>query len=180
MQDEQNNLDRDIPADVQHLSDEDIGAWSRHFFNERAQLLQSIQDSLSQRLEMEAKLTKGLVNEPYSQDSVGIVRAGFLPRLLEALHHSRRLQAARVIRSYKHLINPDREYRLPGDLTKRSSKMSLNEAPSPATKVSPAVKVLIAAVLLGFVIFHIVGDAVLRTPLAAAKADMVGSNKYGD
>ncbi len=62
--------------------------------------------------------------------------------------------------------------------------MSLNKAPpSPATKArfSPAVKILIAAaVVFGFVVFHIIGDAVLRSPLPAAKADMAGSNKYGD
>jgi hypothetical protein len=34
--------------------------------------------------------------------------AGFLHRLIEALHHSRRLQAAVVIRQYKHLVDPDR------------------------------------------------------------------------
>jgi hypothetical protein len=183
MQDEQKNLDRDIPADVPHLSDEDIGAWSRHFFEERGQLHQSIQNSISQGVNMEAKLTKGFVNEPYCQDSAGIERAGFLPRLLEALHHSRRLQAARVIRSYKHLIDPDCEYRLSSDPTKRSLEMSLNKAPSPATKAwfSPTVKILIAAaVVFGFVVLHIVGDEVLRSPLSVVKADMAGSNKYGD
>ncbi len=60
--------------------------------------------------------------------------------------------------------------------------MSLNKAPSPAPKawVSPAVKILITAVVFGFVVFHIVGDQVLRSPLLADKSDMVGSNKYGD
>lgn len=60
--------------------------------------------------------------------------------------------------------------------------MSLNKAPLPATKAwfSSAVKILIAAVVFGFVIFHIVGDEALRSPLPADKADMVGSNKYGD
>jgi hypothetical protein len=183
MQDEQNNLDRDISVDVQHLRDEDIGAWCRYFFEERRQLHQSIQDSISQGVDTEAKLTKEFVNEPGSQDTAGIERAGFLPRLFEALHHSRRLQAARVIRSYKHLIDPDCEYQVPNDPTKRSLEMSLNKAPSPATKAwfSPAVKFLIAAaVVFGFVVFHIVGDEVLRSPLPAAKADIAGSNKYGD
>ncbi len=61
--------------------------------------------------------------------------------------------------------------------------MPLNKVPSPATQArfSPAVKVLIAAaVVFGFVVFHIVGDHVFRSPLTAAKADMAGSNKYGD
>jgi hypothetical protein len=120
MQDEQKSLDRDIPADVQHLRDEDIGAWCRYFFEERGQLHQSIPDSISESVNIEAKLTKGFVNEPYRQDSAGIERTGFLSRLFEALHHSRRLQAARAIRSYKHLIDPDCEYRLPSDPTKRS------------------------------------------------------------
>jgi len=60
--------------------------------------------------------------------------------------------------------------------------MSVNEAPSPVTKAwfSLGVKILIAAVIIGFGVLHIVGDAVLRSPSAAAKTDAVGSNKYGD
>ncbi len=69
MQDAQKNLERDIPADLQPLSDEDIGAWCRYFSEERGQLHRSIQDSISQGVNREAKLTKGFVNEPYSQDS---------------------------------------------------------------------------------------------------------------
>lgn len=61
--------------------------------------------------------------------------------------------------------------------------MSVNdEAPSPITKTwfSLCVKLLMAAVIVGFAVLHIVGDAALRSPLVAAKADSVGSNNYGD
>jgi hypothetical protein len=61
--------------------------------------------------------------------------------------------------------------------------MSVNdEAPSPMTKTwfSLGVKLLMAAVVIGFAVLHIVGDAVLRSPLVSAKADSVGSNNYGD
>jgi hypothetical protein len=60
--------------------------------------------------------------------------------------------------------------------------MPLDKAPPPATKAWPAsaVKVLIAAVVFGFVVFHIAGDVVWHNSLPAAKADMPGSNKYGD
>jgi hypothetical protein len=182
MQDRQKNLDRDIPADVQHLRDEDIGARYRYFFEERGLLHRSIRDLISQGANIEPKLTKEFVDEPCSQDSAGTERAGFLPRLIEALHHSRRLQAARVIRSYRHLIDPACEDRVSGNPTERSLDMSSNKAPLPATKAwsSPAVRILVAAVVFGFVVFHIVGDAVLRSPLPAAKADMSGLNKYGD
>jgi hypothetical protein len=181
MQDEQTNLDRDIPAGVEHLRNEDIAAGCR-FFEERKQLRQSTQDSISQGVNIEAKLTKGVVNEPHSQDLTRIEGTGFLHRLFEALHHSRRLQAARAIRSYRHLIDPGCEYRFSGDPIKRSIGMYLNKPPSPATKAgaSLAVKILIAAVVFGFVAFHIVGDAVLHSPLPAAKADLAGLNKYGD
>jgi hypothetical protein len=37
-----------------------------------------------------------------------------------------------------------------------------------------------AAVVIGFGVLHIFGDAVLRSSLVAAKADTVGSNDYGD
>jgi hypothetical protein len=179
MQDEQDDLDSDIRADVQPFHDGDVGASRRYFFRERGQLQQSIQDSIAQGAHIAAKLTKGFVGEPCSQDSAGIERAGFLPRLLEALHHSRRLQAARVIRSYKHLIDPDCDYRFPSDPNEGSLEVSSIKPPSPTAKVSPVVKILIAAVVFGFVVFHIVGDQMFRSSLPAAKADM-GSNKYGD
>jgi len=47
--------------------------------------------------------------------------AGFLHRLIEALHHSRRLQAAVVIRQHKHLVDPDRRYQVPSGPTKGNS-----------------------------------------------------------
>jgi hypothetical protein len=47
--------------------------------------------------------------------------AGFLHRLIEALHHSRRLQAAVVIRQYKHLVDPACRYLAPGESTKGDS-----------------------------------------------------------
>jgi hypothetical protein len=170
----QDDLDRDIPADVQEYPSS---------YEEQGQLHQSIHDSRSRGVNIEGKPTKGFASEPSGQDSGGVERADFLPRLFGALHHSRRLQAARVIRSYKHLIDPECEYRLPGDPTKRSLEMSSDKAPSPATKAgfSPVMKILIAAaVVVSFVVFHIVGDEMFRGPLPAAKADMAGSNKYGD
>jgi hypothetical protein len=60
--------------------------------------------------------------------------------------------------------------------------MPVNETPPPATKPesSLGVKILMAAVVIGFVVFHIVGDVVLRGPVVSARADSVGSNNYGD
>ncbi len=57
-----------------------------------------------------------------------------------------------------------------------------DKAPSPTTKTwfSLGVKLLMAAVVIGFTVLHIVGDAVLRSPLVSARADSVGSNNYGD
>jgi hypothetical protein len=57
-----------------------------------------------------------------------------------------------------------------------------DKPPSPMTKTwfSLGVKLLMAAIVIGFAVLHIVGDAALRSPLAAAKADSVGSNNYGD
>jgi len=48
-------------------------------------------------------------------------RAGFFHRLIEALHHSRRLQAAQVVRRYRHLVDPACGYQLPSEPTKGSS-----------------------------------------------------------
>jgi hypothetical protein len=60
--------------------------------------------------------------------------------------------------------------------------MLLNETPRPATKpeCSLGVKLLMAAVVIGFAVLHIFGDAVLRSPSVSARADSVGSNNYGD
>ena len=48
-------------------------------------------------------------------------RAGFLRSVIEALRHSRRLDAAVVIRRYKHLVDPACGYQAPGELIKGSS-----------------------------------------------------------
>ena len=58
--------------------------------------------------------------------------------------------------------------------------ISLPSPPASKPKTSVGVKILIATAVVVVVTFHIVGDVVLRTPLAAAKADMIGLNKYGD
>jgi hypothetical protein len=60
--------------------------------------------------------------------------------------------------------------------------MSVNEAPPPATKpwLSLGVTILIAAAIIGFGVLHMVGDAVLRGPSIAAKADTAVSKDYGD
>jgi hypothetical protein len=57
--------------------------------------------------------------------------------------------------------------------------MSVNETPSKA-RFSLGVKILVAAVIIGFGVLHIVGDAVLGNSSAAAKNDAVETNKYGD
>ena len=48
-------------------------------------------------------------------------RVGFFRSLIEALHHSRRLDAAVVIRRYKHLVDPACGYEAPGGPIKGSS-----------------------------------------------------------
>ncbi len=57
-----------------------------------------------------------------------------------------------------------------------------DKAPPPTTKPesSLGVKILIAVIVIGFAVLHIVGDAVLRSPLVSARADSVGSTNYGD
>ncbi len=176
MQDEPNNLVRNIPTDVQHLYDDDIGAGAGIVSKIVGGSIGRSKDLISRG---QATLTNEFVNEPYSWDPAGVERADFLSHLFRALRHSRRLRAAQLIRSYKHLIDADRIL-VPGDSTKRNLEMTLNKPPSPATKswFSPTVEILmVAAVVFGFLVFHIVCDEVFLPP---AKADMVGSNNYGD
>jgi hypothetical protein len=60
--------------------------------------------------------------------------------------------------------------------------MSVNE-PSSAEKkpwFSLGAKLLIFAVVLGFVVLHVIGDAAFRGPALAAHATAVGAQHYGD
>ncbi len=101
---------------------------------------------------------------------------------MEALHRSRRNQAAGVIRQYKHLRDPTTDTRCAASRSKGAQQTSENKTPSQVTNAmrSLAMKILIAAVVIGLGVFHIVGDVVLRGHSVAAKADAAGSIDYGD
>jgi hypothetical protein len=182
MQQEQSNLGPRIPG--RRLRAEDADQRLRHFLEERRRLNQSIRDTISLGADIDDANLKsnGFVADACSGDSAYVDRtpehAGFLHRLTDALHHSRRLQAAVVIGRYRHLIDPACGYQP----TKGVQQMSVNEPPRPATKAwfSFGAKILIAAVVIGLGVLHIVGDAVLRGHPVAAKADTAALNKYGD
>jgi len=123
---EQNDLDHDIPAEVEHWRDEDLSTSRRYVYEERRQLEQSIRTSIPQCAKTaDAELgSKTSVMDACIQVSAHISqstkRSSALHRLIEALHHSRRLQAMVVIRQHEHLVDPDCGYDLPIPSTKGS------------------------------------------------------------
>ncbi|QDW39660.1 hypothetical protein FFI89_022460 [Bradyrhizobium sp. KBS0727] len=84
--------------------------------------------------------------------------------LIEALHHSRRRDAARVIHRYGHLIADDVESEWPARLAAtdacRCARPAENEQEKEDFRMLRA-NSLIALVLLGFGIAHVVGTTLL-------------------
>jgi hypothetical protein len=84
--------------------------------------------------------------------------------LIEALHHSRRRDAARVIHRYRHLIADDVESEWPAQLAatdaRRCARPAENEQEKEDFRMLRA-NGLIGLVLLGFGIAHVVGATLL-------------------
>jgi hypothetical protein len=83
--------------------------------------------------------------------------------LLEVLHHSRRLQAQRILGQYRHPIAPPQAADATSNVGVR--KMSVAELPS-STKTSfqiptPSAKVLIAVIAVAFLVLHIAAGVML-------------------
>jgi len=53
----------------------------------------------------------GISSLQYASDSKTIRRRSIFAAVIAALHHSRRLQARRILRQYQHLISPPKEGR---------------------------------------------------------------------
>jgi hypothetical protein len=93
--------------------------------------------------------------------------------LIEALHASRRLQAARVFRQHRHLIHEERgqtarnkaETKSRQDQAQRIVPETEPDAGKPKTALSVNTKLLIA-IAVGFGILHAIADGTLRHPPA--------------
>jgi hypothetical protein len=95
---------------------------------------------------------------------------GFFSGLFEALHESRRLQAARVIQQHRHLI--DRAHK--AEAAKRAVASAptkevpqivheaANASTKPGAKMSFSAKLILASVIAGFGVLHFIADGVLR------------------
>lgn len=84
--------------------------------------------------------------------------------LIEALHHSRRRDVARVIHRHRHLIAADAESELPVRLAATEASTRAHPAKNQQETGEPRMSRangLIALVLLGFGIAHIVGAILL-------------------
>jgi hypothetical protein len=94
--------------------------------------------------------------------------------LIDALHASRRLQAARVIRQHRHLIHEERgqavvqkaETKSREDQTARSPPEAQPDARKPGVAMSARAMLLMAIVIAGFGILHAIADGALRNTAA--------------
>jgi hypothetical protein len=116
-------------------------------------------------------------------------RTGLFLRFLAALHESRRLQAAQIIRRHQHIITHHAEYmamRHGSDAPKASRSQADDRAhaapsdPRPMSLRGLAVRLLITLVIVGFGALHVVGGTLLdhrkvpqpsRSPAFAVQGD---------
>jgi hypothetical protein len=95
---------------------------------------------------------------------------GYFVYLVDALHASRRLQAARVIRQHRHLIHEERgqaggqkvETKSGEDQTARIAPETEPDAGRPGVAMSARAMLLMAIVIAGFGILHTIADGALR------------------
>jgi hypothetical protein len=94
----------------------------------------------------------------------------FVANLVDALHASRRLQAARVIRQHRHLVHEERgqtarrkaEAKSREDQAPRIVPEAEPEASKPKAAMSVKATLLIAIAVAGFGILHAIADGALR------------------
>lgn len=95
-------------------------------------------------------------------------RNGFLAPLLDALHESRRLQAARIIHQYQDLIAEGRSFKALDSVSEREVQSGdrdmangdYSRIQQSSKSVSLDTWILIAAALVGFGIIHVVGEII--------------------
>jgi hypothetical protein len=85
---------------------------------------------------------------------------------MDALHHSRRLQAERVFREYDHLVHPPERPiltdRIPADTNNQRPHKDTSRPAPPDRPLVLIEKVLIAALLIVFIVLHVLADSALR------------------
>jgi hypothetical protein len=102
---------------------------------------------------------------------------GYLASLLDALHHSRRLQAARVIRQHQHLVAEKNSFRAMHETSEQKvsegSGPSMKNEESSSAKRWPMVKGwALIAVVVGFAILHLVGAVLLHDSSSARPTEV--------
>jgi len=95
---------------------------------------------------------------------------GFFSGLFDALHESRRLQAARVIQQHRHLI--DRAHKAeaakravasaPWKQVPRIVHEVANASTKPEAKMSFNAKLILVIVIAGFGVLHVIAEGALR------------------
>jgi hypothetical protein len=114
-------------------------------------------------------------------------RKGYFARLLHALHESRRLQAARVIRQYRHLVANRHDFTAAASVSKPNDFITGNiamantdyaRARQRGKSISLRAWVLIA--VIGFGALHVVGAIVLIHASGSRSAEISTTEMHRD
>ena len=105
--------------------------------------------------------------------------------IADSLHHSRRLAAHRILQEYRHLIDEtERSTPREPNVTYGDISMPVDELPPrrrrPAQSRALPEMLLVGAVLIGFLLLHIVGAMMLERDAAADDAlhERISSQRY--
>ena len=113
--------------------------------------------------------------------AVGNGISTFFSSLMEALHKSRRLQAAQIIRRYQFLL--DEAERRPRERNARETESGafakmVTESPSVPRRLG--VKAFISIAILGFGILHVIGWTMLNRAATGHPDQSAVHTAYGD
>lgn len=91
------------------------------------------------------------------------IRTSIFAAIVEALHRSRRLQATRTLRQYRHLMDTTEGNGVVGELSARSERPVGERLEPKSSAPAPILteRLLLAAVLAAFLLLHILAGVIL-------------------
>jgi hypothetical protein len=116
-------------------------------------------------------------------------RKGIFTHLLDALHESRRIEAARLIGRYRHLLStgprirttpPIRQRRMEKEVSKMPTNIDPPRAQRSEVLMSNSAMISMAVVLAVFAVLHLMAAAMLQPESAAPPAEDTRFAAHGD
>jgi hypothetical protein len=113
------------------------------------------------------------VDEVTSPRSFPSNRRGFFMEIFQALHHSRRLQAQRVLRQYRHLIDKPEHRKHPSRMyVSEETRVPTRETQPPrrpSTRTPALIQWTLTAIILAmFLMLHVLAGSILQRAEAGA------------